>query len=117
VLPEDSVRIPEGGTPAPRTPVIGLRWIETMQGTLRRPGEEPKAVQLRLDIASQDLAALMSQPEQAAKVTGTAVIEGVTEGSPIIAGGRHVPPLAEGGAGGHRQPSPLIRTPLPPGSD
>lgn len=94
-LPEDEITIPGGGTVPPRTPIAGMRFTETMRGTLvpippapRTPASESLMASFRVTISSPDLANLLADPAHPAAADGVVWVEGYTGpgGQPIVGG-------------------------------
>jgi cholesterol oxidase len=99
-LPEDGVRVPETGTPPPRTPSVGMRMTETMQGTITpvtpvTPGSGPPAAiptRFRVTLSMTNLALYLADPTHPAAADGTVWVDGYTgpEGAPIAGGTFHL---------------------------
>jgi cholesterol oxidase len=89
-LPEDRVVIPPGGTARPRTPAVGLKFIETMAGTLAwtETGAELIAgavvgreveTDFRLTISTPSLVDFLGDSLHPASADGRVFVAGVTQ--------------------------------------
>jgi cholesterol oxidase len=94
-LPEDLIKVPASGTLAPKTQLVGMKFTETMRGSLNLVGTpNPEAGPQRLNahfkvtIASSDLASFLEDTTHPAAATGTVWVDGYTtdEGSEIVGG-------------------------------
>jgi cholesterol oxidase len=94
-LPED-VAAPVQATAPPRSQLVGLRFTETMKGTLVAHGnatsQTPLAARFKVTITSTDLAKLIADEAHPAVATGTITIDGYTgpEGAAITGGTFHL---------------------------
>ncbi len=96
-LPEDQVRIPETGTPPPRTPSVGMRMTETMAGTLKpvgaaSAGASTVAARFRVTLSITNLALFLADSTHPAAADGTVWVDGYTDpgGAPIARGTFHL---------------------------
>jgi len=103
VLPEDQITVPAGGTPPPRTPLMGMRFTETMLGTLIPAGTSDDAAangvgdpaqpgglsaSFKVTIASSDLAMFLADSVHPATADGTVWVDRFTgpKGAAIVGG-------------------------------
>ena len=96
-LPERGVKVPDHGTPPPRTPSVGMQMTETMRGALTAAAAGPGATtavrarfQVTLSIAN--LALFLADPTHPAAADGTVWVDGYTDrlGAPIAGGTFHL---------------------------
>jgi cholesterol oxidase len=90
-LPEDRVSIPPEGTAPAVVQAAGLRWRETMRGTLRIEGSA-RTASVEITITVADITCFVDDPEHPGVVTGLVHIEGLTapEGARISGGTFHL---------------------------
>jgi cholesterol oxidase len=89
--PEDRVTIPPEGTEPVEVPGGGIRWRETMSGTLELQGEE-RAARFTIDIGIPDVSAFIAHPSHTGNASGTVEVEGLTPqgGAPVEGGSFHL---------------------------
>jgi cholesterol oxidase len=89
--PEDSVSIPPGGTSPPSSAGGGIRWRETMRGSIDLGGS-PRAAQFDVSIAVPDVTTFLGDPAHPGRATGRVHVEGLTDpaGAPIDGGTFHL---------------------------
>ena len=90
-LPEDRVSIPPDGTSPPALASGGVRWRESLQGTIELGGTEMRAG-LELAIVVADVGAFLSDPAHPGRASGRVHVEGLIgpEGAPIEGGTFHL---------------------------
>jgi cholesterol oxidase len=89
--PEDRVSIPASGTAAPAAAGGGIRWRETMSGTVTLDGSE-RAAAFTVTISVPDLPAFVAKPSHAGNAAGTVEVAGLTGegGAPVEGGSFHL---------------------------
>jgi cholesterol oxidase len=89
--PEDRVLIPSGGTSPPSSAGGGIRWRETMRGSIDLAGT-PRAARFDVTIAVPDIKTFLSDPAHPGRATGRVHVEGLTDpaGAPIAGGTFHL---------------------------
>jgi cholesterol oxidase len=89
--PEDRISIPAGGTAPPAVSAGGVRWHETLHGTVR-DGPLDCAVRFEVTISVPDVASFVADPEHPGAATGTVHVDGLTApgGAPIEGGSFHL---------------------------
>jgi cholesterol oxidase len=90
-LPEDRVAIPPGGTSPPPSTGGGIRWRETMKGTVDLAGTETVA-RFDVTIAVPDVGTFLADPTHPGRATGQVHVAGLTgpAGARIDAGTFHL---------------------------
>ncbi|WP_409468197.1 GMC oxidoreductase [Streptomyces sp. HC307] len=90
--PLDALHIPAGGTPAPAAPGTGLRFTETMHGTLGRPEDsDPRAgseASFRVTVTAPVLADFLADATHPMAAHGTVHVPGITgrDGAQVAGG-------------------------------
>jgi cholesterol oxidase len=89
--PEDRVSIPAAGTAAPAVSGGGLRWRETMSGTLGLEGSE-RGAKFAVEISVPDVSAFVADPSHAGNAAGVVEVAGLTGqgGAPVEGGSFHL---------------------------
>jgi cholesterol oxidase len=89
--PEDRVSIPASGTAAPAAAGGGLRWRETMSGTLAMDGSE-RATRFTIAISIPDVTAFIAAPSHTGNAAGSVDVAGLTPqgGAPVEGGSFHL---------------------------
>jgi cholesterol oxidase len=90
--PEDRVSIPASGTAPPAAAAGGgLRWRETMSGTVTLDGSE-RAARFTVTISVPDVSAFVAEPSHAGNAAGTVDVAGLTgdRGAPVEGGSFHL---------------------------
>lgn len=102
-LPEEAIRVPDDGTPAPQAPSVGMRMTETMRGALTPAAAgsgSGTAVQarFRVTLSIANLALFLADPTHPAAADGTVWVDGYTgpAGAPIAGGTFHLFTKADG---------------------
>jgi cholesterol oxidase len=89
--PEDRVSIPASGTAPPAAAGGGIRWRETMSGTVALDGSE-RAAGFTVTISVPDVPAFVAEPSHAGNAAGTVEVAGLTGqgGAPVEGGSYHL---------------------------
>jgi cholesterol oxidase len=90
-LPEDRIKIPAGGTEPPTVAGGGVRWHETLRGTVRDSTTERPA-SFEVTISVPDVSSFVADPAHPGAATGTVHVDGLTAraGAQIEAGAFHL---------------------------
>jgi cholesterol oxidase len=89
--PEDRIRVPAGGTAPPPVTSGGVRWHETLEGTVRG-GATERPASFEVTISVPDVSSFVADPAHPGAATGTVHVDGLTgrAGAPIEAGSFHL---------------------------
>jgi cholesterol oxidase len=90
-LPEDRVTIPAGGTNPPAVSGGGVRWHETLRGTVRDSTTE-RSASFSVAISVPDVSSFVADPAHPGAASGTVHVDGLTDraGAQIEAGAFHL---------------------------
>jgi len=102
--PLTDVTIPAGGTKPPRTPDVGMSWVETMRGIVTggRPGPTTgngrvdSEISVRLELTTPSVADLVGDPRHQLSASGTLHCGGFTGADGVRIGGGVVHLLVPG---------------------
>jgi cholesterol oxidase len=85
--PEDRVKIPAGGTAPLSVTAGGVRWHETLHGTVRQ-GQQDRRTSFEVTISVPDVSSFLADATHPGAASGTVHVEGLTgsAGAPIETG-------------------------------